>query len=191
MAKQGVRSAVVMNWAGLEPAYLTEPWWKEVGNALDAARSAGLTHEIPERPISFAPASVPFTLASWTGSGLAHYSGSAHYETEFTLDALPAGERIVLDLGSVGLAAEVWVNDRKAGERACRPFEIDVTAQVRPGSNRLRVRVANSNAGWMAQGDPIYERGAWGVKFASERDRLQTLRPNGLEGPVRLVAVKP
>ena len=43
MVKQGVYSAVVMNWAGLEPAYLSEAYWNEVGVALDAARAAGLT----------------------------------------------------------------------------------------------------------------------------------------------------
>jgi hypothetical protein len=42
----------------------------------------------------------------------------------------------------------------------------------------------------MAQGDPIYERGAWGVKFQSERDRLRTLDPNRPEGPVRILAEK-
>lgn len=144
---------------------------------------------IPERPVVFTPAATPFTLASWTDSTLANYSGSALYETEFELAAAPAGERIVLDLGVVGLAAEVWVNGRKAGERAWRPYEIDVTGFLQRGTNRLRIRVANSNAGWAAQGDPVYERGAWGVKFASERDRLQTLHPNGLEGPVRLLSV--
>jgi hypothetical protein len=146
--------------------------------------------EIPERPVVFPAATTSFTLASWTDSTLAHYSGSALYETTFDLDAVPAGERLVLDLGAVGLAAEVWVNGSKAGERAWRPYELDITSFVRRGSNRLRVRVANSNAGWSAQGDPVYERGAWGVQFKSERDRLRTLRPNGLEGPVQILAVR-
>jgi hypothetical protein len=143
---------------------------------------------IPEQPFAFAPATTPFTLACWTDSSLAHYSGSALYEIDFTLDAAPSGERLWLDLGAVGLAAEVWINGEKVGERVWRPYELEVTGRVRRGTNRLRIRVANSNAGWMAQGDPIYERGAWGVKFSSERDRLRTLRPNGLEGPVRLLA---
>ena len=43
MVRQGVTSAVLMNWAGLDPAYLSEDYWREVGVALDAARSAGLT----------------------------------------------------------------------------------------------------------------------------------------------------
>ena len=149
-------------------------------------------NEIPERPVTFAPRTTPFTLASWTDSTLANYSGSALYETTFRMDAVPAGESLILDLGEVGLSAEVWLNGQKAGERAWRPFELDITPFARRGVNRLKIRVANSNAGWMAQGPPIYGRDAWsGLKFESERDRLRTLRPNGLEGPVRILSVKP
>jgi len=43
MVKHGVRAAVVMTWAGLAPAYLSEAYWREVGTALEAARTAGLT----------------------------------------------------------------------------------------------------------------------------------------------------
>ncbi|MCX6622945.1 MAG: glycosyl hydrolase [Acidobacteria bacterium] len=143
---------------------------------------------IPERAIAFAPRTAPFMLASWTDSTLANYSGSALYDTTFTLSEVPKGERLLLDLGQVGLAAEVWINNQKAGERAWRPYELDITRFARAGVNHLRVRVANSNAGWMAQGPPIYERGAWGIKFQSERERLRTLHPNGLEGPVRILA---
>jgi beta-galactosidase/beta-glucuronidase len=139
----------------------------------------------------FAPRTTAFTLASWTDSTLANYSGSALYETEFHLDEVPDGESLILDLGKVGLAAEVWLNGQKAGERVWRPYELDITPFVRRGVNRLRIRVANSNAGWMAQGPPIYGRDAWsGLNFKSERDRLQTLRPNGLEGPVRVLVWK-
>lgn len=143
--------------------------------------------QVPERPVEFAPGTTPFTLASWTDTALAHYSGTAIYETEFALLTVPAAGRLLLDLGAVGLAAEVWINGEKAGERAWRPFTFDITGRVRPGRNQLRVRVANSDAGWMAQGDPIYERGRYGVRFTTERDRLRTLRPNGLEGPVRIL----
>ena len=53
----------------------------------------------------------------------------------------------------------------------------------------LRIRVANSNAGWQSQGGTIYGKASWGLKYNTERDRLPTLRPNGLEGPVRLVVM--
>lgn len=142
--------------------------------------------EIPERSYVFQPKTTTTGLFCWTDTPLENYSGTAIYETTFTVEAIPSGRRLYLDLGSVGLAAEVWINGKPAGSRAWTPYELDVTGLVTRGANTLRVRVANSDAGWMAQGDPIYERGAWGVKFASERERLKTLRPNGLEGPVRL-----
>ena len=152
--------------------------------ALDVAEDA-----IPERPVAFEPAPASIVLASWTDSTLAHYSGSAIYEKSFDLDAVPAGARLVLDLGEVGLAAEVWLNERKVGERAWRPFELDITAAARRGRNELRIRVANSDAGWSAQGPTVYQPDAfWWTPFVTERERLKTLRPNGLEGPVRILA---
>ena len=151
--------------------------------ALDLAEDA-----IPERPIVFPPRASSFTLASWTDSTLANYSGSAIYERSFRLETIPRKGRLLLDLGQVGLAAEVWLNDRKIGEMAWRPFEIEITAAARPGENRLRIRVANSDAGWMAQGPTVFQSDAfWSTNFRTERDRLQTLRPNGLEGPVRIL----
>ncbi|MBI4889792.1 MAG: hypothetical protein HY821_04145 [Acidobacteria bacterium] len=154
------------------------------GPSIDQSMDA---RTIPERPYVFTPQAVKTPLFCWTDTTLANYSGTALYETEFTLPALPRGKRIYLDLGKVGLTAELSVNGRPAGSRAWTPYEFEVTALVQPGPNRLRIRVANSDAGWMAQGDPIYERGAWGVRFATERERLKTLHPNGLEGPVRLL----
>jgi hypothetical protein len=142
---------------------------------------------IPERPYVFQPLTTMTPLFCWTDTPLAHYSGTAVYETAFTLEATASGKRIYLDLGRVGLAAEAWIDGKPAGSRAWSPYELDVTGLVHRGANRLRIRVANSDAGWMSQGDPIYENGAWGIKFAAERDRLQTLHPNGLEGPVRLL----
>jgi hypothetical protein len=141
----------------------------------------------PERAVAFGSRTVPFTLQCWTDSALAHFSGSAIYETKFELPRSARGRRLVLDLGEVGLAAEIWVNGRKVGERAWRPFRFDVSKTVRSGENRLRIRVANSNAGWQAQGGTIYGKGSWGLKYNTERDRLATLHPNGLEGPVRIL----
>jgi len=141
----------------------------------------------PERAVAFGSGMVPFTLQCWTDSALAHFSGSAIYETEFEVPRSARGRKLILDLGEVGLAAEVWVNGRKVGERAWRPFRFDITKAARSGKNTLRIRVANSNAGGQAQGGTIYGKGAWGLKYNTELDRLPTLHPNGLEGPVRIM----
>ena len=57
-------------------------------------------------------------------------------------------------------------------------------------SNALRIRVANSDANWQCQGDTIYPKGSWGLRFQTEPDRLPLIRPNGLEGPVRILAIE-
>jgi len=144
---------------------------------------------IPEKPLAFLTAETQCTLASWSDSALRHYSGAAVYETEFELPQPALRRRLALDLGDVGVAAEVWLNGQPLGVRIWRPFRFDITGLVEP-RNRLRVRVANSDAGWQAQGDTIYPRGSWGLDFSSERDRLLRLRPNGLEGPVRIIALE-
>jgi hypothetical protein len=83
-------------------------------------------------------------LGSWTEAEPA-YSGSAWYETEFDLPAVP-GRRWTLDLGEVHEVAEVAVNGEAAGSRLWPPYRVDVTAALHPGRNRVRVRVTNTGA---------------------------------------------
>jgi hypothetical protein len=146
--------------------------------------------ELPERPMVFAPREAEVELRSWVEMGLGHYAGTGVYEKTFELGAVEGGERLVLDLGAVGLAAEVWLNGRRVGEVGWRPYEMEITDYVRNGRNDLKILVTNSNAGWMAQGDAVYRYGNWGVKFRTERERLGTLKPDGLEGPVRVMGVR-
>ncbi|MEV6638739.1 glycosylhydrolase-like jelly roll fold domain-containing protein [Amycolatopsis sp. NPDC051371] len=83
-------------------------------------------------------------LGSWTDVDPA-YSGSAWYETEFDVPAVP-GRRWTLDLGEVHEVAEVEVNGTSTGSRLWPPYRTDVTAALRPGRNRVRVRVTNTGA---------------------------------------------
>lgn len=147
--------------------------------------------DAPDRPIRFQTRPAMITLFRWTDTALANYSGRGIYEREIFVPPLRGGERLMLDLGEVGLAAELWVNGMPAGERAWRPYRFDVTGFVNAGQNHIRIRVANSDAGWQSQGDTVYPKGSWGLKYQTERDRLPTLVPNGLEGPVRLTILRP
>jgi hypothetical protein len=54
-----------------------------------------------------------------------------------------AGERVVLDLGSVKNIAEVYVNGISCGTLWKPPFRADITDAVSRGCNRLEVRVTN------------------------------------------------
>ena len=71
---------------------------------------------------------------------------------------------IFLDLGQVYHVAEVWINGHEVGQSLWGPFVFDVNEMLKPGINRIKVRVGNllNNS----YGD---------------------IRPSGLLGPVTLI----
>lgn len=72
------------------------------------------------------------------------FSGTATYNTEFTLDPLSAGPRVELDLGHVEVIASIRVNGESAGSTWSSPFRLDITRRVKPGVNRLSVDVTST-----------------------------------------------
>src|SRR6185503_17416985 len=53
------------------------------------------------------------------------------------------GQRILLDLGVVKDLAEVSLNGRALGVLWKPPFRVDVTGALKPGVNRLEIKVTN------------------------------------------------
>jgi hypothetical protein len=87
-------------------------------------------------------------LKSWTENrdpGVKYFSGTAGYSKVFELPAeLLEGKReLWLDLGAVKNIAEVWLNGTSLGILWKPPFELNVSAAVRPGTNTLEVKVTN------------------------------------------------
>ncbi len=88
--------------------------------------------------------------APWqaTGDDLRHYTGPATYERAFDAPAdWPQGDRVaILHFGAVDHEARVCLNGAEVGAHTggYLPFELDVTAALRAGSNTLRVRVDDS-----------------------------------------------
>ena len=142
--------------------------------------------ELLDYPV-FEPGTTRYKLGSWTGTGLASFSGEAIYERSFRVDPGLTGKRIELDCGEVGVTAEVWVNGKQVDDRVWEPFRFDITAYLHPGENRLRIAVTNSDANERAEADPeryIHRRALPGGRALP---MLDTLTLNGLLGPVRLV----
>ncbi len=114
-----------------------------------------------------------------------HFSGTATYETTFSLVELDPGDRVLLDLGRVGVIAEVSINGTDAGTIWAAPYRVDITDQVRPGENRLTVAVTNT---W-------HNRLAYDASLPKNKQKTWTyaapkpdspLDYSGLGGPVRL-----
>ncbi|WP_206208148.1 glycosyl hydrolase [Wenyingzhuangia fucanilytica] len=87
-------------------------------------------------------------LVSWSTSSdeeICHYSGTATYKKEFELSRkiLKSGNSLTLDLGSVAVIAEVYVNGKNAGILWKAPFRTNIDDLVKSGKNILEVKVTN------------------------------------------------
>jgi hypothetical protein len=124
-------------------------------------------------PVEFVTGFRPFELTPWTQTGLANFSGRAVYEKDFNLPDQYRDKKLILDCGRVSSVAEVLVNGRSAGTAVWRPFRVDITKLVRPGPNRLRLLITNTEANRRAVG--------------TYRRILKNIDVDGLEGPVVII----
>lgn len=171
-----------------------------------------------------APATATFdTLISFTDHpdpGIRFFSGTATYQKDMDIsqDTLDGGREWYLDLGDVKVMAEVEWNGNNLGVLWKPPFRVRLDGAVRPGANRLLVRVTNlwrnrmigdaslpdeitwrgrGNKGayparwpdWLLEGRP---RPGGRIAFCTRKDVYPAdapLSPSGLLGPVTLQAV--
>ncbi len=145
------------------------------------------TQRGPDKPV------IMNTLEDWSKSGdvkIRYYGGTAVYSNKVVLEAAPEGETVYLDLGKVGIMAEVKVNGKSAGGVWTAPYRVDVTGLVTAGENTIEVTVVNN---WVNRliGDsklPAKDRKTWiNVNDVKPTDALQS---SGLLGPVSIVSVK-
>lgn len=177
------------------------------------------TVEFPPNP--GAPRSAVFEkLESWPRrpeAGIRYFSGTATYTREFKLPAerLGSDREVWLDLGGVQVIAEVRLNGRDLGILWKPPFRLNATSALRPGTNRLEVRVTNLWPNrmigdeqlpdsmewqgkralparwrdWLLKGEP---RPDGRVTFCTRKvyDKSAPLLDSGLIGPVRLTSAR-
>jgi hypothetical protein len=77
-----------------------------------------------------------------------HFSGSAVYRKSFDFQLPPIGDaslhpEIWLDLGGVGIMADVKLNDRELGLLWKPPYRLNISQAIRKGSNTLEIRIIN------------------------------------------------
>jgi hypothetical protein len=154
--------------------------------------------------------------------GIRHYSGTAVYETTFDVpeDWIGGTDRLAIDLGEVAIIAEVFLNEKPVGVLWKPPFRGDVTRNVKPGENHLRVKVANQWTNrligdenlppdiewckdwkgalrdrskfpeWVSNGTPRPEPRRKTFTTWRHVVKEDPLLPSGLLGPVRLLPAK-
>ncbi|MFS2214118.1 glycosyl hydrolase [Telluria sp. Tellsp104] len=119
--------------------------------------------------------------------GIRYFSGIATYSTEIQRPkGVRPGQALMLDLGNVADVAEVFVNGTSAGIAWLPPYRVDIGPHMRPGPNRIDVKVANL---WVNRLIGDAQPGTEKVGFTTMPTYLPDapLRPAGLLGPVTLL----
>ncbi|WP_299119253.1 glycosyl hydrolase [uncultured Winogradskyella sp.] len=121
------------------------------------------------------------TLKSWSEASeedIQHFSGTAIYEKTFNLsnEQMSKDNAFQLDLGSVGVIAEVIVNEKKVATLWKAPFRVTIDDFVKLGENKLQVKITNV---WVNRliGDEKLP-----LDYERRGNKIKTL-PNWLDNP--------
>ncbi len=140
----------------------------------------------PARPVVFK------NLTDWTLSNndsIKYFSGTAVYKTSVTISQVPAGNKILLNLGQLTAMAKVKVNGKEVGGVWTAPWQVDISTVVKMGINDVEISVVNN---WMNRliGDqklPVDQRPTWSPVIPYNTG--SPLQPSGLFGPVNIQSV--
>jgi hypothetical protein len=113
--------------AEIEPVYITGDF---------SVRPAGKGWII-EAPVN------SLTTGSWKDQGLPFYSWDITYSGDFSVGKPEGRYKVKLEKWN-GTVAEVSVGGEDAGIIAFPPYECDVTSFIKPGINKIDVRVIGS-----------------------------------------------
>jgi hypothetical protein len=80
-------------------------------------------------------------IKPWEELGVSGAAGPATYSLTFTAPAKPAGKKVYLEIGDVHDYAHVMLNGKEVGARSFQPYRWDVTADLKPGENELKIEV--------------------------------------------------
>jgi hypothetical protein len=119
-------------------------------------------------------------LKSWEELGTTGFAGPATYSLQFTAPAKPVGKHVYLEIGDVHDYAHVTLNGKEVGARSFQPYRWDVTADLKPGSNDLKIEVYGTSGGGRGAGAPPPAAAA---PAAASATGLAPLAPTGAGTP--------
>ncbi|MCX6627250.1 MAG: glycosyl hydrolase, partial [Candidatus Solibacter sp.] len=130
-------------------------------------------------------------LRSWSEHsepGIKYFSGTARYakKIEIPQELLQSGRELWLDLGEVREIAEVWLNGKALGVLWKKPFEVELSAVARVGSNDLEIEVTNLWPNRLIGDQQLPPERRLTRTNITKFTAKSPLMPSGLLGPVGL-----
>ncbi|MGZ3976700.1 MAG: glycosylhydrolase-like jelly roll fold domain-containing protein, partial [Flavisolibacter sp.] len=89
---------------------------------------------------------------------------------------------VSIDLGKVKYMAEVFVNGKSVGGRLWPPYVFDLTKELKPGDNKIKIRVGSLMIEEMRLKEDLGKLRTWGWEGRPGFDQYDA----GLFGPVKL-----
>jgi hypothetical protein len=132
------------------------------------------------------------SLSSWTKSGdpgIKYYSGTATYTSEFTLNEIPEGD-LFLNLGEVGVMAQVSLNGEDLGVTWMAPYRLHAKDHIHSGVNLLEIRVVNVWRNRMVGDMYLAEEERFTTYTVADLRQGEELTPSGLLGPVTIEVIR-
>jgi len=137
----------------------------------------------PKTPVHFK------SLTDWSISEnekIKFYSGTAIYETSFSMENIPIDSELFINLGNVNVMAKVSINGSSIGGTWITPYRLKATGHLRKGTNTIEIEVVNL---WRNQlikdkKQPEEERYTW--HLVDDIKAGEEAHPSGLLGPVTI-----
>lgn len=164
--------SVILLWGGADSgewaAFPEQACWEE-GEDLHALWDIDLWEQ--GKLEGYAPFKSGSELFNITGrNGEPEFSGKIRYRASVRLEKAP----LCLDLGQVGVSAQLRVNGRDLGWRITAPYRWDITDYVADGENEIEIIAANTLAN----------------RLQDSLSRKMPIPPSGVLGPVRISQAK-
>jgi hypothetical protein len=93
-------------------------------------------------------------IKPWEELGVSGSAGPATYNLQFTAPAKPKGKHVYLEIGEVHDYAHVTLNGKEVGARSFQPYRWDVTGDLKPGTNDLKIEVYGTASQGRGAGAP-------------------------------------
>lgn len=144
--------------------------------------------EVGAQSYAVEEAAVAIELGDWAPVVGADFSGSALYETTFTMPTDDFGD-VVLDLGDVRYTAEVILNGKSLGKKIMYPYSYIVSKDALAKENSLQIIVKNTPGNQFYYTKSFDKWPAWMLSpyYSKEKRFDEETLSSGLYGSVRIL----